>query len=57
MLESILTANGRSFADPVYMPDGKTGAPLQGQAILYFGDNASVFSNEFRNKGWLASIV
>ena len=24
MLESILTANGRSFADPVYMPDGKT---------------------------------
>lgn len=40
-----------------YMPDGKTGAPLQGQAILYFGDNASAFSNEFRNKGWLASIV
>ena len=24
MLESILTANGRSFADPVYMPDGRT---------------------------------
>lgn len=40
-----------------YMPDGKTGAPLQGQAILYFGDNASAFSNEFKNKGWLASIV
>lgn len=40
-----------------YMPDGKTGAPLQGQAILYFGDNASAFSNEFRNKGWLANIV
>lgn len=40
-----------------YMPDGKTGTPLQGQAILYFGDNASAFSNEFRNKGWLASIV
>lgn len=40
-----------------YMPDGKTGAPLQGQAILYFGDNASAFSNEFRKKGWLANIV
>ena len=40
-----------------YMPDGKTGAPLQGQAILYFGDNASAFSNEFRNKGWLANII
>lgn len=40
-----------------YMPDGKTGAPLQGQAILYFGDNASAFSNEFRNKGWIADIV
>ncbi|MBQ7886752.1 MAG: OmpA family protein [Clostridia bacterium] len=24
LLESILTANGRSFADPVYMPDGTT---------------------------------
>lgn len=26
-----------------YMPDGKTGAPLQGQAIIYIGDNSENF--------------
>jgi phage N-6-adenine-methyltransferase len=40
-------------------PDGEIGAPLQGQAILYGGDNIQVFHKEFRKfgrtldiKGW-----
>ena len=37
-----------------YMPDGKIGAPLQGQAILYFGTRIAEFIKEFRVKGWCA---
>ena len=35
-----------------YMPDGRTGAPLQGQAVLYIGSNARKFLDEFRAFGW-----
>ena len=37
-----------------YMPDGKTGAPLQGQAIIYFGIHYDKFINVFTQKGWCA---
>ena len=37
-----------------YMPDGKTGAPLQGQALLYFGENVGGFIEKFSVKGWCA---
>lgn len=39
-----------------YMPDGRTGAPLQGQAILYFGRYRDGFYMAFKDKGWLADI-
>lgn len=35
-----------------YMPDKRTGAPLQGQAILYIGDNANKFLKVFMRFGW-----
>lgn len=35
-----------------YKPDGSTGAPLQGQAILYVGDNPAAFLSEFEKFGW-----
>lgn len=35
-----------------YMPDGKTGAPLQGQAIIYIGDNIKAFMDAFSLFGW-----
>lgn len=38
-------------------PDGTTGAPLQGQAILYVGDNAKSFIKEFSRFGWAATVV
>ena len=34
-----------------WKPDGETGAPLQGQAILYFGCNAKLFSSSFADIG------
>ena len=37
-----------------YMPDGRTGAPLQGQAILYYGKNRDAFIKNFAEKGWCA---
>lgn len=37
-----------------YMPDGKTGAPLQGQAVIYFGGNVKKFVEVFKQKGWCA---
>ena len=37
-----------------YMPDGTVGAPLQGQAILYFGVETEKFIDVFRAKGWCA---
>jgi phage N-6-adenine-methyltransferase len=37
--------------------DGKSsGAPLQGQAILYYGDNSENFKNNFKELGWIARI-
>ena len=39
-----------------YMPDGTIGAPLQGQAILYFGENSSKFNEVFSTKGWCALL-
>jgi phage N-6-adenine-methyltransferase len=39
-----------------YMPDGKTGSPLQGQAILYIGFNPSAFLEIFGVFGWGAFI-
>lgn len=38
-----------------YMPDGKTGAPLQGQAVIYYGDNPERFADVFSSKGWCAN--
>lgn len=35
-----------------YMPDGKTGAPLQGQAIVYIGSEPGKFLNTFKAIGW-----
>ena len=40
-----------------YMPDGKTGAPLQGQAILYIGENKEKFEECFKGFGWTARIT
>ena len=40
-----------------YMPDGKTGAPLQGQAVIYFGENKERFAEVFSGKGWCAIPV
>lgn len=37
-------------------PDGTTGAPLQGQAILYFGPDVNRFINVFDEKGWCARL-
>ena len=39
-----------------YMPDGKIGAPLQGQAIIYIGSNSQAFMEIFRPFGWGAFI-
>ncbi len=37
-----------------YMPDGTVGAPLQGQALLYFGVEPMRFIEVFKAKGWCA---
>jgi len=37
-----------------YMPDGKTGAPLQGQAVIYIGEQHEHFIDAFYDKGWCA---
>lgn len=39
-----------------YLPDGKTGSPLQGQALLYVGANPSEFLAEFSAFGWGAAL-
>ena len=39
-----------------YTPSGTTGAPLQGQAILYFGPDVNRFINVFDEKGWCARL-
>ena len=40
-----------------YMPNGKTGAPLQGQAVIYIGDNMNTFSDVFSKLGWCANVL
>lgn len=40
-----------------YMPDGKKGAPLQGQAVLYIGDNPEAFTGTFCKLGWCANVL
>lgn len=39
-----------------YMPDGRTGAPLQGQAILYIGSSPERFFECFKKFGWGAFL-
>jgi hypothetical protein len=38
------------------MPNGETGAPLQGQAVIYFGDKPDNFMAEFKHFGWGAYL-
>lgn len=40
-----------------WMPDGKTGAPLQGQAIVYIGNESDRFANAFESVGWCANVI
>lgn len=40
-----------------YMPNGKTGAPLQGQAVLYIGENSNSFVNAFSKIGWCCNVI
>lgn len=40
-----------------YMPDGKKGNPLQGQAVIYFGEHMERFAEVFSGKGWCAIPV
>jgi hypothetical protein len=37
-------------------PDGNLGAPLQGQAILYFGDAPEIFVENYKSLGWCANV-
>lgn len=39
-----------------WKPDGETGAPLQGQAILYFGNKKNCFILAFRSFGFVGVI-
>ena len=39
-----------------YAPNGEIGAPLQGQALLYFGGKPEYFIEKFRVKGWCALL-
>lgn len=39
-----------------WKPNGETGAPLQGQAILYLGRNPRLFLDTFKSFGWGALI-
>ncbi len=39
-----------------WQPDGELGAPLQGQAVLYFGPNVDLFLSEFKPFGWGAAL-
>jgi phage N-6-adenine-methyltransferase len=36
--------------------NGNVGAPLQGQALVYIGDDAELFWEQFRNFGWIAIL-
>lgn len=39
-----------------WQPDGTPGAPLQGQAVLYFGSNVNLFLGTFLSFGWGAEL-
>lgn len=39
-----------------YAPDGRIAAPLQGQAIIYIGDEPTSFRDEFSRYGWTAEL-
>lgn len=39
-----------------YKPDGSTGAPLQGQAIIYIGNCPDKFIRRFNEIGWCAKV-
>ncbi len=39
-----------------WQPSGEFGAPLQGQAILYCGENYESFARNFYQYGWVAAI-
>jgi phage N-6-adenine-methyltransferase len=39
-----------------WQPSGEIGAPLQGQAILYFGGKPKTFLSEFKTFGWGAYL-
>jgi phage N-6-adenine-methyltransferase len=39
-----------------WQPDGTLGAPLQGQAVLYFGQGVDLFLQEFKPFGWGAAL-
>ena len=40
-----------------WAPDRITSAPLQGQAVVYLGDNPAAFIREFAAFGWCARVV
>lgn len=40
-----------------YSPNGKNNSPLQGQAIVYVGDDVESFFDAFSEIGWRCSIV
>jgi len=40
-----------------WQADGTKGQPLQGQAILYFGDSPELFTKAFRSIGWLSQVL
>jgi len=48
----VFTSGRVKFLDP----EGRPGAPLQGQALIYFGDNKESFFEEFSGFGWGAVI-
>ncbi len=39
-----------------WQPSGDLGAPLQGQAIIYFGENRTKFIDEYKRFGWIATV-
>lgn len=39
-----------------YTPSGKTGSPLQGQAIVYIGNKSEIFVEKFKIFGWCAIL-
>lgn len=39
-----------------YRPDGKLGDPLQGQAVIYIGQNTQLFRDAFSKFGWSATL-